>query len=413
MTLTYLDRICISIVGVRIKAAFHLNNEQFGWVLASFALAYALFEIPSGMWGDRIGPRAMFIRIVLFWSFFTALTGFATGLISLLIIRFLFGIGESGTLPNCLIVISRWFPTNETGRALTWVGTGQQIGSAIAPLIIIPLARSYGWSMPFFVNGLIGIVWVVICFSWFKNFPGEMKHISEKEKQKIESGSRYDKRQHIVSFACVFKNRTVRSLMFMYFCFQWANYFFVGWMPVYLQEQRHLSENETKPFIFALFIVAIAGLLAGGFVADWLVKKKGVRFGRRLVGMTGMGMCGVLIFLGAIIAKNNIAIICLVIANGFYGFGVMSSFGVCSDIGRNSCGTVTGFMNFFGQMGAFFLAIFFGKIGQLTHNLNYPLFVVTGVLFIGCLFWLIIDPLHQLTGLSKNEEATSKGLAPV
>src|ERR1700745_2596780 len=123
-SLTYLDRICISIVGVRIKSEFHLDNEQFGWVLASFALAYALFEIPSGMLGDRIGPRAVFIRIVLWWSFFTALTGFATGLLSLIIVRFLFGVGESGTLPNCLIVVSRWFPVKETGRALTWVGVG-------------------------------------------------------------------------------------------------------------------------------------------------------------------------------------------------------------------------------------------------------------------------------------------------
>src|SRR5664279_855274 len=95
-TLTYLDRICISIVGVRVKAALLLTNEQFGWVLASFALAYALFEIPSGILGDVIGPRIVFIRIVLWWSLFTALTGFATGLVVLMVIRFLFGVGESG-----------------------------------------------------------------------------------------------------------------------------------------------------------------------------------------------------------------------------------------------------------------------------------------------------------------------------
>src|SRR5215510_364480 len=83
--ITLLDRTCISLVGVRIKAAFHLSNEQFGWVLGAFALAYALFEIPSGHLGDRIGAKAVFIRIVLFWSFFTAVTGLATGLISLLI----------------------------------------------------------------------------------------------------------------------------------------------------------------------------------------------------------------------------------------------------------------------------------------------------------------------------------------
>src|SRR5438552_15161051 len=81
--ITYLDRICISLVGVRMKAEFNFTNEQFGWVVASFALAYAIFEIPSGILGDRIGQRAVFIRIVLWWSIFTALTGISTGLLSL------------------------------------------------------------------------------------------------------------------------------------------------------------------------------------------------------------------------------------------------------------------------------------------------------------------------------------------
>ncbi len=395
-TLTYLDRICISIVGVRVKGEFHLNNEQFGWVLASFALAYALFEIPSGALGDRIGPRAVFIRIVLAWSFFTALTGLATGLMSLIIIRFLFGIGESGTYPNSLIVVSRWFPANETGRALTWVGLGQQIGSAIAPVIIVPLAVSYGWRMPFFVNAAIGIVWVLICAVWFKNFPSEMKNISEEEKQKIESGCRHNKHQHVIPLKYIFRNSTVWSLMFMYFCLQWANYFFVAWMPVYLQEGRHFSEKEAKHVIFFVFVAGMVGLLAGGFTADWFVRKKGLRFGRRFTGMTGIGMCGVLILLTVFIPQNDIAAITLVAANACYGFCVMSSYGVCNDIARNNSGTVTGAMNFFGQAGAFFLAIVFGNIVQATNNFNYPLFVVAFVLLIGFLLWLVIDPLKQL-----------------
>jgi len=409
-TLTYLDRICISIVGVRIKSEFHLDNEQFGWVVASFALAYALFEIPSGILGDRIGPRAVFIRIVLFWSFFTAATGFATGLISLIIVRFLFGMGESGTYPNALIVVSRWFPVNETGRALIGVGIGQQIGSAIAPLIIIPLAVAYGWRVPFYVNAAIGVAWVLVCYVWFKDFPSQMTNISESEKQKIESGCRHRKQQHSIPVKFIFRNRTLWALMLMYFCFQWANYFFIAWMPVYLQEGRHFSEAQTKPIIFSLFIAAIIGLLAGGFIADWLVKTKGLRFGRRLVGMTGMGMCGLLILITAVARQNNLAAFCLIAANGFYGLSVMSSFGVCSDIGRNNSGTVAGAMNFSGQMGAFFLAIIFGKIADLTHNLNYPLFVVTAILLIGCMLWLVIDPLQQLTIPFKEEQNKS---APV
>jgi MFS transporter, ACS family, glucarate transporter len=395
-TLTYLDRICISIVGVRIKAELSLSNEQFGWVLASFALAYALFEIPSGVLGDRIGPRALFIRIVLWWSLFTALTGLATGLVSLIILRFLFGMGESGTYPNCLITISRWFPANETGRALTWVGIGSQIGSAVAPLIIIPLTASYGWRMPFYVNALIGVIWVLCCFFWFRNFPAEMHNISVKEQHYIENNSRFSSGQQLIPFKIIFKNRTLWALMFMYFCCQWANYFFVAWMPVYLQEGRHFSEAETSPVIFALFSTGITGFLAGGFFGDWIVKRKGLRFGRRFIGMTGLGLCGLMIFLSAVTSQNTISAYCLIAANGFFSFGVMVSYAVCSDIGRNNTGTVTGAMNFFGQMGAFFLALIFGKIADMTHNFTYPIFIVAFVMFTGCLLWLAIDPTKRL-----------------
>lgn len=395
-TLTYLDRICISIVGVRVKEEFSLSNEQFGWVLASFALAYAVFEIPSGLLGDHIGPRKVFIRIVLWWSFFTALTGFATGLVSLMLIRFLFGMGESGTYPNCLITVSRWFPANETGRSLTWVGIGSQIGSAIAPLIIIPLAMAYGWRMPFYVNALIGVVWVLCCYVWFKDFPAQMRNIPPAEKQYIEANRRHNPDHHRVPLKNIFKNPTLWAVMCMYFCFQWSNYFFVAWMPVYLQEGRHFTEQQTSPIIFSLFIAGIIGLLTGGFFGDWIVKKKGLKFGRRFVGITGMGMCGSMIFLAALFSQNQLSAACLIAANFFYSFAVMTSYAVCADIGRNNTGTVTGAMNFFGQMGAFFLALMFGKIADLTHSFNYPLFIVAFVTLAGCMLWLIIDPTRQL-----------------
>src|SRR6186713_2475836 len=123
--ITYLDRNCIALVGTQIKSEFGLNNEQFGWVLGAFSLAYALFEIPSGVLGDKIGQRAVFIRIVLWWSLFTALTGLTNGFLSLLLVRFLFGVGESGAYPTSSGVISRWFPVSETGRSMSSLFIGQ------------------------------------------------------------------------------------------------------------------------------------------------------------------------------------------------------------------------------------------------------------------------------------------------
>lgn len=401
-TLTYLDRICISIVGVRMKSDLHLNNEQFGWVLAAFALAYAVFEIPSGMLGDRIGPRKIFIRIVILWSLFTALTGLVNGLVSLLIVRFLFGVGESGTYPNSILVVSRWFPVSETGKALSWVGIGSQLGAAIAPLIIVPIAVAYGWRMPFFVIGSIGLLWVGFCYSWFRDFPMQMKAMPLAEKEMIGRSCRHKDQQDLVPWKLIFRNRTLWPLMLMYFCCQWANYFFVAWMPVYLQEGRGISENSMKRITSLLFIVGIIGFLAGGAAGDWFLKRKGLTKGRRLTGMLGLGACGFLLLMAAISSDNTITASCLIGANFSFSFGVMVSYAVCADIGRNNAGTVTGAMNFFGQMGAFSLALIFGKIVQVTHHFDYPLYLLAGVLFAGCLLWLAIDPEKSLPLLETN-----------
>jgi nitrate/nitrite transporter NarK len=145
-----------------------------------------------------------------------------------------------------------------------------------------------------------------------------------------------------------------------------------------------------------LFLVGIIGFVIGGFAGDLSVKKLGLKAGRRIIGMTGLGICGILVFLSAVVKDNNIAAYCLIAANGFFSFGVMVSYAVCVDIGRNNAGTVTGAMNFFGQMGAFFLAIVFGKIVDTTHNFNYPLILLAGVLFAGCLLWLAIDATKHL-----------------
>lgn len=400
--LTYLDRICISIVGVRIKSDLHLSNEQFGWVLAAFALAYALFEIPSGMLGDRIGPRKLFMRIVIWWSIFTMFTGLVNGLIALLVIRFLFGVGESGTYPNSILVVSRWFPVSETGKALSWVGIGSQIGAGIAPLIIVPIAAAYGWRAPFFVIGFIGFIWVGICHTWFRDFPAQMKTMPAPEKKMLESSCRHNDRQQLVPWKLILRNSTLWPLMGMYFCCQWANYFFIAWMPVYLQEGRGFSESSMKEITSVLFMVGISGFLAGGAAGDWLLKRKGLKKGRRLTGMIGLGACGFLLWMAAVSSSNSITAACLIGANFSFSFGVMVSYAVCADIGRNNAGTVTGAMNFFGQMGAFSLALIFGKIVQATHHFEYPLYVLAIVLFTGCLLWLAIDPENPLPMMEKS-----------
>ena len=113
----YLDRICISAAVDSIKTDLNITNTEASYFLMAFQLAYGLFEIPTGRWGDRLGARRVLTRISLWWSAFTAITGACTGLWMMVVVRFLFGAGEAGAFPNVARVMARWFPDHERGRA--------------------------------------------------------------------------------------------------------------------------------------------------------------------------------------------------------------------------------------------------------------------------------------------------------
>src|SRR5579875_3489593 len=115
--ITYLDRVCISVAGVRMQRDLGISREHWGWVLGVFSVSYGLFEVPTGAWGDRYGQRRVLTRIVVWWSAFTALTGLVSSFPLLLLTRLLFGAGEAGAYPNMAGAVGRWFASTERARA--------------------------------------------------------------------------------------------------------------------------------------------------------------------------------------------------------------------------------------------------------------------------------------------------------
>ena len=388
---TYLDRVTISLVGLRLKAAFHLSNSQFGYVLGAFALAYAIFEIPSALLSDRWGQRKVFLRIVIWWSVFTALTGAVNGLTSLIIVRFLFGMGEAGAYPTSTGTVCRWFPSSETSRGISLVSTGSTAGAALAPLIVVPLAASFGWRAPFFVNAAIGICWVLVCYRWFRNHPAEMRKISIEEREMIESNRRFVTHHARFSWGVASRHPSLWLLLASYFCIQWANYFFVAWMPNYLQEGKRFSEEEMKLTTSAVFLLTILSSLLGGIVIDWLIRKRGLRAARRLVGTFCFGIMAVLVLISAETSSHSIVAACLIGAHFFLAPAVINSFSSCVEMGGERAGTIAGIMNFFGQSAAFLMSVFFGRIVDLTASFDAPQLLMAGVLLIGGVLWLRID----------------------
>lgn len=394
--ITFLDRVCMNVVSKYVKEDLSLNNEQFGYILGAFSLAYALFELPTGIMGDKIGPRRVLTRVVFWWSGFTALTGTAFNFIYLLIVRFLFGIGEAGAYPNSSIVISRWFPANETGKAQSAIWAAARIGGALTPLLVIPLVHAVGWRMAFLVLGCVGAIWAIAWYGWFRDEPAEKSGISTYEIEEIEA-DRNIKSHHQIQWTKALKDSNILYLMLMCHLFFYASYFFTNWSATYFQEGRGLTEDDTKKFISLSYFLGALGCIIGGYLSDWLVKKRGLRFGRRAVGVVGLGMSAVLFLLAGSTQDNQLAGYLLALCVLSKDLALPVAFATCVDIGKQNAGTVTGSMNFAGQLGGFFITIIFGIIVEQTHNFELPLFVIAGCLMASALLWLKIDPEKSLS----------------
>ena len=143
--LLYIDRICISVAKDPIAGDLNISDKAMGWVLSSFALGYALLQVPSGMMADRFGPRKVLTSIVTFWSVLTAVTGAAWNFISLLIIRFLFGAGEAGAFPSMSRAIFSWIPLKERGIITGLNFSGSRLGAAFALPFVAWLITDFGW----------------------------------------------------------------------------------------------------------------------------------------------------------------------------------------------------------------------------------------------------------------------------
>src|SRR5262245_38450792 len=157
----YLDRICMGQAVVPIQNELGLTNSEISYVTMAFTLAYGLFAIPVGRWGDKAGPRLVLTSIVVAWSIFTALTGAATGLLALLLVRFLFGAAEAGAFPSVARVMSRWYPVGERGRVQGVMLAFAQIGAVVAPVVAAYTIQAAGWRWMFLTFGTVGFAWAV------------------------------------------------------------------------------------------------------------------------------------------------------------------------------------------------------------------------------------------------------------
>lgn len=240
----YLDRICFGQAVTAIKDDLGLDNTQISYVMAAFTLAYALFEVPIGWWGDKYGSRGVLARIVIVWSIFTAMTGLAWNMMSLMTIRFLFGAGEAGAFPNAARILSRWFPAERRGMAQGMINSISQIGGAVAPPLTALLITVIGWRWTFGVFCLPGLAWAAGFYWWFRDDPQLHPGVNEAERRLITAGTavRHATEHPPIPWGLIFRCPPIWILGAVLSCTAFNSYFYFSWYPTYLKEARLASE---------------------------------------------------------------------------------------------------------------------------------------------------------------------------
>jgi MFS family permease len=377
--------------GTHIMSDLHLSIEQWGWVLSAFIISYGFLQIPLGVLGDKYGHRKILAAIVLWWSVFTALTGFASGFVSLLVIRFAFGIGEAGAYPCMTGAVGRWFPKSETGKAQGFIWAASRLGGALTPFIVIPVILNWGWKTAFYILGAIGVVWVVVWYFWYRDEPSQIKGITRKELDETSPKAPEKKVAIVIPWKKILSSRQFWLIISMYWFYAWATWFFFSWFPTFMEKGRGFEMKELNWAVAVPFLMSMIGNISGGYLTDGLSKKYGLKTGRRIMGVSGLALSSVFMFLAAFVPGKIQVFIFLSLCFGVLDMMLPSAWAVCLDVGKKYSGAISGAMNTAGNLGGFVCASMFGYLVKATGNYNFPLFVISGMLVISAVLFSFID----------------------
>ena len=400
---TYIDRACIGVLAGPIRADLGLSMTQMGYVFSAFTFAYAIFEIPSAWWGEKIGARRVLARIVAWWSAFTMLTAAATGFVSLWLIRFLFGAGEAGAWPNATRVFSRWIPVTERGRVQGIFFAGAHLAAGLTPPLVLFLLQFVGWRSLFLIFGSLGFIWALAWLRWFRDLPSDHPGVNEAELNHIQGGLTAEPSGHAATvngamMRSLLNNPNIWLLSVVAFANSYGFYFVITWLPTFLGtlgfSNTQLALYSGLPMLFA-----VPADLLGGVTTDYLARRLGLRLGRALVGGLAYAVAAGAMFAATQYTGNpHLAAILLATAGGASMFALAASWASCMEIGTAQSGLASATMNTIGQVGGMLspivLALLVERSGA-AGRWELPLQIIASLYLVSALCWLFINPRNR------------------
>src|SRR5881396_2206780 len=398
--ITYVDRVNISVAARQMMPALGLTQVQMGYVFSAFVLGYAVFQIPGGWMGDRWGSRAVLSGAVIWWSVFTALTAVAgtlptaawLGVLgSLVLMRFLIGVGEAAALPNFNRTVANWFPLRERGLGMGVSIGGIGIGSAITPPLVAWMMVNFGWQSTFYAAGLAGVL-IAGLWGWYATDRPEQHHgVTHAELVHIQGESAGATPSLLliepVPWRAFARTPSVWWIVISYTAPGYVAYVYMSWFYLYLVNERGFSVLRGAFFAMGPFLAMAVFCPFGGWLTDRLARSLGLNQGRRFVGCAGMLLSGICIFAGTGAENSHVAILLLSFGAGFLYFTVGAFWASTIDLTPRYAGTLSSIMNTGANIGGTISPTLTPWIAE-RFGWNLSLACAAGVAMLGGLLWL-------------------------
>jgi sugar phosphate permease len=401
--ITYMDRTGISIAAPAMEREFGLSKTAIGVVFSVFLWAYAIGQIPGGWLADRFGPRLVLLIIVPFWSLMTAMTAVAAGLTSLIGIRFVFGLAESGAFPTATRAMQLWFPKAERGIVHGVTHSFSRFAVAIVPFLAVSIMVTLGWRWIFYLFGAAGLLWSAAFYLLYQNLPEKHARVNQEELARIRGRNADGEikpitlhQQLATPWKTIFRSANMWYIAAGYCCFYYGTYFFMTWFPTYLVDYRHLSLKTVGVWASLPLLAGMVGDIVGGTLTDKVYRRTGkLKFARRIVAAPAMLASGVCLIPAATAHSAWTAILCLTASLFFLELVISPAWAVPMDVGGEYSGTVCGVMNMAGSLAASLSPIIFGALVQRGFWI-LPFFISAGVLLTGALIWAFLIDAEKL-----------------
>ena len=394
--LLYIDRVNISAAKESIANSLSLTDKQFGWVVSAFALGYALFQTPGGLLADRFGPRVVLTSVVSFWSLFTGLTATAWNLISMLVVRFLFGAGEAAAFPTMARAFYSWIPMKERGRVQGINFAGSRLGAAFAMPLVAWMITVLGWRGTFVFWAIAGFGWAMVWYLWFRNDPAEHPRISPTELEHIRQNRQQAKddksHQPKLSASVMLRSRNMWLAMVQYFCSNFTFFFALTWLFPHLKKTYQLGPVEAGVFTSAPFLFAALGNWFAGSLVDRIYRQNKWVLSRRAPAMVGFFLAALGLVISVYMHHPLTAVIFFSLALFGADMTLPPSWALCIDIGRKHSGAVSGTMNMAGNIGSFVTGLAFPYLQAWTGSVVPFFFVGAGLNLLAVLLWAFVRP---------------------